>query len=346
MERNVNVAVVGATGLVGREILAVLAERHFPVGKLSLLASKRSVGEVISFGEDQLTVQEATPEAFDGVDVALFSAGGEVSRALAPAAVARGAYVVDNSSAFRMQADVPLVVPEINAHALDGLRGPSIVANPNCSTIQMVVALHPLHQAASLVRVVASTYQAVSGAGQEGMAELSRQVGDLLAGRPSENKAFAHRIAFNCLPHIDVFDEEGHSFEETKMVQETRKILETPNLGVVCTCVRVPVFNGHSVSVTASFGRSMDRARAQHLLRTAPGVLLMDDVQQAVYPTCVEAEGQDATLVGRVRTDPSQKNSVAFWCVADNLRKGAATNAVQIAELLARRGAFVDRASA
>lgn len=331
---------VGATGVVGREILAVLEERQFPVGELVPLASARSAGDEVEFAGAQLPVREATPEAFAGVDLVLMSAGGEVSRKLAAAAVARGAYVVDNSSAFRMHDDVPLVVPEVNAEALQTLRGPGIVANPNCSTIQMVVALASLHREAELTRVVASTYQAVSGRGQVGIDELSEQVSALLRHQEVTPSAFAKRIAFNCLPQIDALGEDGHSFEETKMVQETRKIFGTPELSVLASCVRVPTFNGHGVSVVAWFARPLSRGRALELLRVAPGVLLVDDAAANAYPTALEAEGQDATLVGRVRGYPGEAQALALWCVADNLRKGAATNAVQIAELLAKNGAF------
>lgn len=340
MDNTLTVAVVGATGLVGREILAVLEERGFPVGRLVPLASKRSAGESVTFGGGQHAVGLAGPEAFAGVDLVLMSAGGEVSRALAPAAVAHGAWVVDNSSAFRMDADAPLVVPEVNAAVLATATRPKIVANPNCSTIQVVVALAALHGEARLTRVVASTYQAVSGRGQIGVDELSEQVGALWRQQEVQAKAFAKRIAFNCLPQIDALSADGHSFEETKMVQETRKIFDAPALPVLATCVRVPTFNGHGVSVTAWFERPVARARALELLRAAPGVLLVDDAEHNVYPTALEAEGQDATLVGRVRDHADEPHALSLWCVADNLRKGAATNAVQIAELLAKNGAF------
>lgn len=355
MDRTLKVAVVGATGLVGREIIEVLAERQFPVGTLLPLASERSVGEAVAFGGEQVTVAQATPQALAGADLVLMSAGAEVSRALSPAAVAHGAWVVDNSSAFRMDAGCPLVVPEVNAQALEQLRAPGIVANPNCSTIQLVVALAALHREAGLTRVVASTYQAVSGRGQVGIDELSEQVSALWRQEEAVPQAFAKRIAFNCLPQIDALDEDGHSFEERKMVQETRKILAMPKLDVLATCVRVPTFNGHGVSVTAWFERPLTRAQALALLRVAPGVLLVDELdtspegppegsceksKDGAYPTSLEAEGQDATLVGRVRVHGNAQGALSLWCVADNLRKGAATNAVQLAELLLKNGAF------
>ncbi|MEK7703513.1 MAG: aspartate-semialdehyde dehydrogenase [Myxococcota bacterium] len=336
MSKSYTVGVVGATGLVGREMLRVLGERGFPASKVVALASERSLGASVDFGDDEVPVNVATAQSFAGLDIVLMSAGGEVSRQLTPAAVAAGAVVIDNSSAWRMDPEVPLVVPEVNPGDVGGFRAKGIIANPNCSTIQMVVALAPLHRRATLRRVVVATYQAVSGKGKAAMDELGSQVSDLFNQRDSEPKVFSKRIAFNCLPHVDVFLDDGSTKEERKMVDETRKILHLPNLGVLATCVRVPVFNGHSEAIVAEFVDKLTADEARALLREAPGVFLMDDPSKALYPTPIDADGSDATLVGRVREDPSAPNSLAFWCVADNLRKGAATNAVQIAELLVR----------
>jgi len=328
-----HIAVVGATGAVGQEMLNALAERQFPVGKLSLLASERSAGSTLEWAGQSHVVQEAKDEAFEGVDIVLMSAGGAASRALAPLAAARGAVVIDNSSAFRQQEDVPLVVPEVNGHLARELPRRRIIANPNCATIQMVVALAPLHQEAPLRKLVVSTYQAVSGAGQKGISELGEQVAALFNQTEFTPKVFPRRIAFNCLPQIDTFVE-GTTGEEQKISQETRKILGIDDLPVTATCVRVPVFNGHAVSLYGEFAAPLSAVRAQELLRAAPGVLLMDDPKEGVYPTPVDAEGQDATLVGRVRNAGGSDQALALWCVADNLRKGAATNAVQIAEIV------------
>jgi aspartate-semialdehyde dehydrogenase len=264
------------------------------------------------------------------------SAGGSTSRELSPAFAETGAVVIDNSSAWRRDPEVPLVVPEVNPEDIGGFARKRIIANPNCSTIQMVVALAPLHRKATLKRVVVATYQAVSGAGKAAVDELSEQVTGLFGQRDFEPKVFPKRIAFNCLPHIGGFEENGFTFEEEKMLHETRRILHAPEVGVCATCVRVPVFNGHAEAVVAEFEEPIFAAEARKILREAAGVMLMDDVSEGVYPTQMEAEGTDATLVGRVREDSSARNALAFWCVADNLRKGAATNAVQIAEILAR----------
>lgn len=337
MERTLHVAVVGATGLVGQEMLRTLEDRSFPAASVRALASEKSAGTTVEYAGESLTVQRADADAFAGVDIVLMSAGSAASLALAPAAVAAGAIVIDNSSAWRMAPDVPLVVPEVNGALLDELPDSGIVANPNCATIQLVVALAPLHAEAALRRVVASTYQAVSGRGQAGIRELGEQVAALFNSEEFAPKAFARRIAFNCLPQIDVLDaEDGSSGEEAKIVAETRKILRLPELDVVATCVRVPVFNGHAISVLGEFDAALDAARAREVLRGAPGVLLMDDAAENVYPTSIDAEGQDATLVGRVRQGGRDPRALALWCVADNLRKGAATNAVQIAERVAR----------
>jgi aspartate-semialdehyde dehydrogenase len=301
------------------------------------LASARSVGESLRFGGEELKVACATPAAFAGVDVVLMATGADVSAALAPAAVAAGAVVIDNSSHYRLDADVPLVVPEVNPEALALHRRKGIVANPNCATVQMVVALAPLHRSLTTTRVVACTYQAVSGRGKKGIDELSAQVMALYNHGDIETTAFAKRIAFNCLPHIDAFTADGSTKEEQKLLHETRKILGAAALPLCATCVRVPVFNGHAVAVHASFAKPFTLEAARALLRTAPGVVLRDDTETPeAYPTPIEVDGEDATFVGRLRLDPSAANSLSFWCVADNLRKGAATNAVQIAELLVR----------
>jgi len=338
-QKEYKVAVVGATGLVGKEMIAVLEERGFPVSELVPLASERSVGERVEFHGRSVKVGLAAEGAFDGVDIAIMSAGGGPSKTLAPMAAAAGAVVVDNSSCWRMDPDVPLVVPEVNPEAIAGYDKKRIIANPNCSTIQMVVALAPLHRHATVKRIVVSTYQAVSGAGKRAMDELGTQVQSLFNQRDFEPEVFPKRIAFNCLPHIDVFLEDDYTKEERKMRDETRKILGTDDIGVCATCVRVPVFNGHAESVVAEFAEPLTPSDAAGLLRTAPGVLLVDalaDGGKPNYPTQLDAEGTDATYVGRIRTDPSAPNSLAMWVVADNLRKGAATNAVQIAEILIR----------
>ncbi len=330
------VAVVGATGLVGREMIAVLEERGFPVAELILMASTNSAGSKVEFAGAEHTVRVAAPENLDGAEIVLMSAGGGPSKQLAPAFAEAGAVVIDNSSAWRMDEDVPLVVPEVNPEDVGGYPTRGIIANPNCSTIQMVVALAPLHAKATLKRVVVATYQAVSGAGRAALDELSEQVTGLFGQRDFEAKVFPKRIAFNCIPHIAAFGEDGFTFEETKLLQETRKILHAPDVGVCATCVRVPVFNGHAEAVVAEFESPIFAPEARKILRESPGVMLMDEPEAGAYPTQLEAEGSDATWVGRIREDKSAPNALAFWCVADNLRKGAATNAVQIAELLAR----------
>ena len=337
MTRPLRIALVGATGAVGQEMMNALMERQFPVQSLKLLASTHSAGQSLPFGDETLPVQITTKETLADVDLVLMSAGSEASRQWAPVAAAQGAWVIDNSSAWREDPEVPLIVPEVNGASLTGRPARGIIANPNCATIQMVVALAPLHQQAQLQRLVVSTYQAVSGAGQKGISELGEQVAGLFNQAEFEPKVFARRIAFNCIPQIDVFDEAGHTGEELKIVRETRKILRLNEaLPITATCVRVPVFNGHAVSLYGEFAQPMLAAQAQEVLRTAPGVLLMDDPKDNVYPTPVDAEGQDATLVGRVRQAGGSDQALALWCVADNLRKGAATNAVQIAERVLR----------
>jgi aspartate-semialdehyde dehydrogenase len=330
------VAIVGATGAVGEQMREVLEERAFPVKQLRLLASERSAGQFLPFHEKQLRVEILTEDSFENVDLALFSAGGSVSAKFAPAAVAAGAVVVDNTAYFRMDPEVPLVVPEVNAKAIADYQKRRIVANPNCSTIQMVVALKPIHDAARIKRIVVSTYQSVSGAGRRAMEELSQQVAALFNGRELKKEKFPHQIAFNCIPHIDVFMEGGYTKEEWKMIHETRKIFNEPALPVTATTVRVPVFCSHSESVNVETEKKLTAADATALLREAPGVIVCDEPQENLYPLPVDATGKDATYVGRIREDNSVANGLNLWIVADNLRKGAALNAVQIAEILIR----------
>ena len=329
-----HLAILGATGAVGREFLNVLEEREFPVGRLTLLASPRSAGQKLSFRGEEHTVRAVSAEAFAGVQIGLFSPGAQVSREWAPVAARAGAVVIDNSSAFRMEPDVPLVVPEVNPGDIAQHRPRGIIANPNCSTIQMVVALKPIADAAGLERVVVSTYQSVSGKGQKGIEELSRQTADILNAREVKVEAFAHRIAFNVLPQIDDFTENGYTKEEMKMVNETRKIMHLPALRISATAVRVPVFFGHSESVNVTTTRKLGAAQARELLAKAPGVKVLDDPANAVYPMPLLAAGDSFTHVGRIRDDLSQENGLELFVVADNVRKGAALNAVQIAELL------------
>lgn len=331
------VAVLGATGAVGREMVSQLAERNFPLSQLRLLASERSEGENLDFGDDELRVEEVKAEAFAGIDIALFSAGGALSEKWAPIATAAGAVVIDNSSAFRMDPEVPLIVPEVNAEALKGWKTKRIIANPNCSTIQLVVALKPLHDAASLKRVVVATYQAVSGAGQKGIDELDQQVRDLFNMRDLNTDVFPMRIAFNCIPAIphgpDAFFDDQDTVEERKMINETHKILG-PEMGVAATCVRVPVFIGHGEVVNLEFKKPMNADQARDLLGAAPGVMVLDNPSKHLYPTPAALAGEDMVGVGRIRTDHSVANGLSMWVVSDNLRKGAALNAVQIAERL------------
>lgn len=330
------VAVAGATGAVGREMLKTLYGRKFPASKVIALASARSAGSRVPYGDQELTVQELKTDSFEGVDLALFSAGGGTSKEFAPHAAHAGCVVVDNSSAWRMDPRCPLVVPEVNPEALATQQG--IIANPNCSTIQMVVVLKPLMDAAGLKRVVVSTYQAVSGTGQKGMEELERQVRDLFNGREPENKVYPHRIAFNILPHIDVFEANGYTKEEMKMVNETRKILGDDNIRVSATCVRVPVFYSHSEAVNVETDRKLTTMQARAILAQAPGVKVLDNPGENIYPLAMDASGEDETFVGRIREDDSVENGLNMWIVADNIRKGAALNAVQIAETLVERG--------
>jgi aspartate-semialdehyde dehydrogenase len=331
-----NVAVVGATGAVGEQLREVLEERHFPVGELRLLASERSAGQFLPFQGRQIRVDILKEDSFEDIDIGLFSAGGSVSAKFAPIAVAAGVVVVDNTAHFRMEPDIPLVVPEVNAKEIGNYKARGIIANPNCSTIQLVVALKPLHDAARIKRVVVSTYQSVSGAGRKAMEELSHQVVALFNGQEIEKEKFPHQIAFNCIPHIDVFIDGGYTKEEWKLINETRKILGEPNLPVTATTVRVPVFCSHSESVNVETVVKLSAAETKQILREAPGVILADVPEENIYPMAIEAVGKDATYVGRIREDNSVANGLNLWVVADNLRKGAALNAVQIAEILIR----------
>ncbi len=333
-----NVAVVGATGNVGREMLAVLDERDFPVGEVVALASKRSVGTEVSFGDRGiLKVQDLETFDFSGTDIAFFSPGAAVSKIHAPRAAAQGCVVIDNTSEFRMNEDVPLIVPEVNSEALKDYKKRNIIANPNCSTIQMLVALKPLHKAFGIKRVVVSTYQSVSGAGKAAMDELYDQTKTMYAHDPKSAECFTKRIAFNVIPHIDVFMKdggfEGFTKEEWKMMVETKKILD-PKIEVLATCVRVPVFVGHAESVSIECEKPVDIKTARDVLSDAQGVALVDRHEDGGYVTPIECVGEDATYISRLRVDPSVENGLAMWVVADNMRKGAALNAVQIAETL------------
>jgi aspartate-semialdehyde dehydrogenase len=339
------VAVVGATGAVGREMLKTLAEREFPADEVIALASGRSAGQEVSFGEKTvLKVQNLEKYDFKGVDIGLFSPGASVSAVHAPRAAAAGCVVIDNTSHFRMEPDVPLVVPEVNPGALRNFRKRNIIANPNCSTIQMVVALKPLHQIARIKRVVVATYQSVSGAGKEAMDELWGQTRGVYVNDAPKAEQFTKQIAFNVIPHIDRFMDDGSTKEEWKMAVETRKILD-PDIAVVATCVRVPVFIGHAEAVHVEFERPIDEDEARDALRAAPGVTVLDRRDDGGYATPAEVAGEDPVYVSRLRKDPTVPHGLAFWCVSDNLRKGAALNAVQIAEELVRQGAFEKKAA-
>jgi aspartate-semialdehyde dehydrogenase len=338
------VAVVGATGAVGREMLKILAEREFPVKEVAALASPRSAGSEVSFGDKTvLKVQNLEKFDFTGWDIGLFSPGAAVSAVHAPRAVAGGCIVIDNTSQFRMEPDVPLVVPEVNPQALSRIRR-GIIANPNCSTIQLVVALKPLHDRFTVRRVVVATYQSVSGAGKDGMDELLLQSRRSLVHDQIVPQEFTKQIAFNCIPQIDRFMDDGATKEEWKMAVETRKILD-PDIKVIATCVRVPVFIGHAEAVHVEFERPISVAEARAALREAPGVRVLDVREDGGYMTPLECQGEDATYVSRIRKDPTVENGVAFWCVADNLRKGAALNAVQIAETLVAQGILTRQAA-
>jgi len=334
MDKLYTVAVVGATGAVGQKMIETLEKRKFPIGKLKLLASKRSVGKKIMFGGTEHEVEEATPESFEGIDFALFSAGGSVSLELVPEAVKRGAIAIDNTSAFRMDEHVPLVVPEVNPEALIGHNG--IIANPNCSTIQMMVALKPIYDHYGIKRIVVSTYQAVSGAGDKAISELKKQTSDVLMGSGAMVQTFPHQIAFNLIPQIDSFLENGFTKEEMKMVNETRKILCDNSIEVTPTCVRVPVVFGHSESILVETKKSFELDDVRKLLRTSKGLKVIDNPGKGEYPMPLQAEGTYDTYVGRIRRDLFMPNGLNMWVVSDNVLKGAALNAVQIAELLIR----------
>jgi len=334
MREDLHVAIVGATGAVGVEMLKTLEKRNFPAAKITPLASARSAGKTLPFRGKDLTVQELTRESFEGVDIALFSAGGGTSTEFAPAAVGAGAVVVDNSSAFRMDDSVPLVVPEINAAAVAENNG--IIANPNCSTIVTVMALYPLHQAFGVKRMFASTYQAVSGSGAMGIVELERQVGEIAAGQSPTRDVYPHQIAFNVLPHVDVFLDDGYTKEEMKMVHESRKIMGLPEFRASVTCVRVPVYRAHSVAVSAEFERTVSVEAAREAIIAAPGIDLNDEVANNGYPLPLELAGRDNCQVGRIRKDCAFDNGLSFWVAGDQLLKGAALNAVQIAEEVAK----------
>jgi aspartate-semialdehyde dehydrogenase len=338
MSKRFVVAVCGATGAVGREMLKTLEDRKFPCKEVRALASARSKGSTVPFAGTDLIVDELTDDSFAGVDIALFSAGGATSERFAPVAAKAGCVVVDNSSAWRMDPACPLVVPEVNPQDLDWHKG--IIANPNCSTIQMVVALKPLHDAARIKRIVVSTYQAVSGTGQKAIDELANQVQLMFNGRVDEiePKVYPYRIAFNCLPQIDVFLDNGYTKEEMKMVNETKKIMGDDGIKVTATCVRVPVFYGHSESVNIETERKLTADEARIILAQAPGVTVVDHPKEKLYPMAIDAAGEDDTYVGRIREDDTVENGLNLWIVSDNLRKGAALNAVQIAEALAERG--------
>ncbi|MFC2950906.1 aspartate-semialdehyde dehydrogenase [Marinicaulis aureus] len=333
----VNVAVVGATGNVGQEMLAILEERLFPAKEVFALASRKSIGREVSYGDRTLKCRDLETFDFSKVDIVLMAAGGSVAKEWAPKIAKAGAIVIDNSSHFRMDPDVPLIVPEVNADDVAGARKKNIIANPNCSTAQLVVALKPLHDAATIKRVVVSTYQSTSGAGREAMDELFNQTkGIFVNDNPTPSK-FTKQIAFNVIPHIDVFMEDGFTKEEWKMVAETKKILDK-KIKLTATCVRVPVFVGHAESVNVEFERPITDDEAREILRESPGLLVVDKREDGGYVTPVECVGDFATFVSRIRVDPTVDNGLAFWCVSDNLRKGAALNAVQIAELVLNRG--------
>jgi len=333
--KNPRVAVVGATGAVGREMLEVLAQREFPASEVVPFASARSAGKKVDFKGGELTVRELKEDSFAGFDLALFSAGGSTSEKFAPLAAKAGCVVVDNSSAWRMDPACPLVVPEVNPKDLEWHKG--IIANPNCSTIQMVVALKPLHDAAKIKRIVVSTYQAVSGTGQKAITELENQIAKLMNGKEAECKVYPYQIAFNCLPQIDVFMDNGYTKEEMKMVNETKKIMGDNTIRVTATTVRVPVFYSHSESVNIETEKKLTVEEVRQILSSAPGIMVEDFPEKKIYPMAITAAGQDDVFVGRIREDESIANGINMWIVSDNIRKGAALNAVQIGEELLRR---------
>ena len=335
MSNSFNVAVVGATGNVGREILNILDERNFPVNQVHALASSRSVGREVSFGDDEvLKIQSLEDFDFNGTDIALFSPGAQISAVHAPRAAEAGCIVIDNTSHFRMDPDVPLIVPEVNSDAIAGYVRKNIIANPNCSTIQMLVALKPLHEVSPIKRIVVSTYQSVSGGGKDKMDELFNQTKGIYVNDPIKNEQFTKQIAFNVIPHIDSFMDDGSTKEEWKMVVETKKILD-PSVKVMATCVRCPVFIGHAEAVHVEFEEEMDSYQAREIFEQADGITLVDHRTDGGYVTPQECAGEDAVFISRLRDDITVDHGIAFWCVSDNLRKGAALNAVQIAETLA-----------
>jgi aspartate-semialdehyde dehydrogenase len=335
MMNGYRVAIVGATGLVGQEFIKILEQRNFPMSSIRLLASDRSAGKKLFVNHQEIEVQETTPESFKQVDIALFSAGAETSRYFSRTAAQSSAVVIDNSSAFRMMSTVPLVVPEVNPEDIKWHKG--IIANPNCSTIQVVVALYPLHKVNPIKRIIADTYQAVSGTGAAAVEELTVQTKQALKGQVTIPHVYPHQIAFNILPEIDVFLDNGYTKEEWKMVEETRKIMHADDIAISATCARVPVFTGHSVAVHIEFSQSMSPDEAQRILTRAPGIKLLDDTTISLYPQPWSAVGSDDVFVGRIRRDVSHPNGLVMWVVADNLRKGAALNAVQIAEEMVKR---------
>ena len=334
-QKKFNVAVAGATGAVGNQMIRCLEEMNFPVHSVEFLASSRSAGRQLRFKGDLVEVKELKEHSFKGIDIALFSAGGGTSQKFAPLAAKDGCVVVDNSSAWRMDSKVPLVVPEVNSHAIAQYSEKGIIANPNCSTIQMVIVLHPIHKKYGIKRVVVSTYQAVSGTDKKAIDELFDQTRAIINFLDYETHVYPHRIAFNCLPHIDIFLDNGYTKEEMKIVNETRKIMEDDSIAVTATTVRVPVFFGHSEAVNVETKDPLSAEDVKALLQNSPGVKVMDDPQKNLYPLATDAAGQDLTLVGRIRKDESIANGINMWIVADNIRKGAATNAVQIAQVLA-----------
>jgi aspartate-semialdehyde dehydrogenase len=334
--RQFHVAIVGATGMVGQEFIKILGQRHFHMNSLQLFASDRSAGRKITVNDEEIVVKETTQHSFDGVDIALFSAGSETSNHFSPIAARAGAVVIDNSAAFRMDPDVPLVVPEINPDDIKEHKG--IIANPNCSTIQMVVALYPLHQANPIKRIVVDTYQSVSGTGSAAMEELSEQARQVLEGHNIVPHVYPHQIAFNILPEIDLFLDNGYTKEEWKMVEESKKIMHAPDIAISATCARVPIFIGHSEAVHVEFSEPMSPDTARRILAEAPGVKVLDDLNISLYPQPWSAAGSDDVFVGRIRKDSSHDCGLAMWVVSDNLRKGAALNAVQIAEAMVERG--------
>jgi len=332
-----NVAVVGATGAVGNEMVSILQERHFPVRQLKLLASTRSSGTQMEFKGKQHAVDVLDENSFGGMDIGLFSAGGSVSEKFAPVAGKAGCVVIDNTSAFRMDPQCPLVVPEVNPHAIAQYSQKNIIANPNCSTIQMVVALKPIHDVARIKRIVVSTYQAVSGTGKRAIHELEDQVLAIYNNREVPRQVYPHQIAFNCLPHIDVFFDNGYTKEEIKMVNETKKIMEDDSIRITATTVRVPVFYSHSESVNIETEKKLTADQVREILSKAPGVVVVDNPKKNEYPLAIHATGKDETFVGRIREDESIPNGINLWIVSDNIRKGAALNAVQIAEILIQK---------